>query len=92
MGATAQQHAQSIGSNVAAYCAGADRVLLNLPLTPRLVESILETQRYLKALTSPHADLGVNMPGVTCDQNPNTQPFVQNIAGIRPVSIERGQA
>ena len=90
MGATAQQHAQSIGSNVAAYCAGADRVLLNLPLTPRMVESLLDTQRCLRDLTSPLADLGVNMPGVTYDQNPNSQPSVQNIADIRPVSIERG--
>lgn len=87
-----QQHTQRIGSNIAAYCAGADKVLLNLPLTPRMVENLLETQRCLKDLTSPQADLGVHLPGVTYDNSGKPHSYVQNIAGIAPLSTGHGRA
>jgi hypothetical protein len=92
MVATAHQHAQSIGANLAAYCAGADRVLLNLPLTPRLVEDLLRTQRDLKDLTSASADLGpdTKLPtGVTLASDQSPAP--RNIPDIRPVTVESGR-
>lgn len=83
MGATA---ANINPANVAAYRANAQLCATRMDVkNPSIFKLMMELpDQCTEYLTSRHADLGVQLPGVTLASNQNQTP--QHITGITPVS------